>query len=294
MRVRTTYDVEPSNVPALDLPLDLDVGEGVRALMKRQGDLLLLVVDYPVDLSALALEPNSGWQDALPNGERRNIPAVRVSPHAGPGASDVVAALTFLTDVALAFSLTGPAELVPDTDEDTKLLDEFRTRQVYRETRAQPGMRTFPEVVIDSDAIRALIPKTAGLRLYGDALAGATDEARYRDFWRVLESAFSQQSKQLVNTLASYPPARELGFTKDELQELKELRGGVSHGTTSSEEAAKSARVRKQRLKSLVERVILTKESWGTPDLNAEELTPATSWVGPDGRVILRVPQRDG
>jgi hypothetical protein len=288
--VRTTYSVEPSNVPALELPLDLDVGEGVHALLKRQGDSLRLVVDYPVNPSALALEPNSGWQEALPNGDRRNIAAVRVPAHAGVRASDVIASLTFLTDVALTFSATGPAELVSDTDEDTALLNQFGTRQVYRETRALPGMRTFPEIVIDNDAVRALIPKTAGLRLYGDALAAATDDARYRDFWRVLESAFGQQSKQLVNTVAAYPPARELGFTKDELQELKELRGGVSHGMTSSEEAAELARVREQRLKSLVERVILTKKTWGTPDFAVEELTPATSWVGPNGKVVLRAP----
>jgi len=290
VRVRTTYEIEPSHVPALDLPLELDLGDGVHALLETQDDSLRLVMDNDVDPSALALEHNSGWEEALPNGGRRTIPTVRVPAGPGAGPTGVVATLSFLTDVPLTFGSVGPPELVPDTDEDAALLDAWGTRQVHQETRALTHMRSFPEVVINNDAILALMPRSAGLELYGAALRARTAEARYRDLWRVLESAFGQQAKQVVNTLASYRPALELRFTKDELQELKEVRGGVSHAT-ANEGAVASAQTREWRLKSLVERVILTKKNWGRPDLAVEELTRATSWVGPDGQIFLRAPE---
>ena len=96
-----------------------------------------------------------------------------------------------------------------------------------------------------------------------------------------------------MNELARFPPVRdELHLTKEELQELKELRGGVSHANTSGERvmrASHDAREQLERLNSLVERVILTKKNWGAPDLEVQELIPATSWVGPGGKVVLRI-----
>jgi hypothetical protein len=297
--VRTVFGVEPSSVSGMEMPLAVELGENARAVFDRPADddSLRVTVDHPVDPSALALERKTGSYEILPSGERRDIAAVRVPGSSGIGLSDVTAALTFLTDVPFTLSPIRPPELVPETDEDTAVLDEFGTRQIFRETSAQVGIRTF-SVVIDADTIRALIPKAVGLRLYADAMAVNSDVARYRELWRVLESAFRLQEKALVSALASYPPAQQLGFTKTELNELKALRGRVSHAETSRGldeilRARDLARERGDRLKSLVERVIVTKKTWGAPSLGVHELTPAVSWVAPGGKIVL-CPRSDG
>ena len=92
-----------------------------------------------------------------------------------------------------------------------------------------------------------------------------------------------------MNELARFPPVRdELHLTKEELQELKELRGGVSHANTSGERvmrASHDAREQLKRLNSLVERVILT-ETWDAPDLEVQELldSPLPAGSGPGGQ----------
>jgi hypothetical protein len=180
--------------------LELD---GAHAEFDRAGDddPLRLTIDHPVDRSALTPEAHSGFSEG--NGERQHLPAVRVANNSNVRSDDLTAALTFFTDVPVVASRIGQAELVPDTDEDRAALDAFGTAQVYVKTTFRQGIRTFPPIVIDGDAIRALLPHAAGLRLYADALAAATDVARYRDLWRVLESAFGQKESKLVAALSS-------------------------------------------------------------------------------------------
>jgi len=129
--------------------------------------------------------------------------------------------LTFLTDVPLKVNRPfPPAEIVPESDEDRAALDAFGTTHLYLEGGVQPTIRTFNPIV-DPDAVRALMPKAAGLRLYADAVAPSADVARYRELWRVLESAFRLQDDDLVEALAGYPRR---------LREFLVLRGQASHG----------------------------------------------------------------
>jgi len=293
MQVRQVFSVVPSGGQALDLelPLAVELGEGAHAEFARDAnDPLRLTVDRPVDRSALTLEPHSGFSEVR-NGQKRELPAVRVPGNPTIAPIDVTAALTFLTDVPFMVSGVGRPELVPGTDKDLATLDDFGTRQVYVETRAQLGIRT-SQPPIDGEMIRALIPKTVGLRLYADAMAVSSGMAKYREFWRVLESAFRLQNRDLVAALASYPPAQELGFAEPELRQLKVLRDQASHAATKGGlkeilRVGDLADQRSERLKSLVERVILTKETWGSPDPRVHELLPAAAWVGPDGGVVL-------
>ena len=55
---------------------------------------------------------------------------------------------------------------------------------------------------------------------------------RFREFWRVLESAFGQKDAELLDSLAEFRPAIHLGFALEELRQLQILRGRASHAET--------------------------------------------------------------
>jgi hypothetical protein len=296
MRVREFFGVVPIGQLAVELPLRVDLDDGVHAdLTQGDDESLRLTIDYPVDPLALTVEHHTGLYESRPDGPDRELSALRVPENKNIQAIDLTAALTFLTDVPLRVNRPfPPSEMLPENEEDTAALDAFGTQRVYVEGGVQPSIRTF-NAHVDADAIRALIPKTVGLRLYADAVALSADVARYREFWRVMESAFGLQDDKLVAALAAYGPAQELGFDATELRELLVLRGQASHAATSGglEEilrVGEQTHHRGDRLKCLVERVILTKRSWGARSGGVDELTPAASWVGPNGQIVIRQP----
>jgi hypothetical protein len=91
-----------------------------------------------------------------------------------------------------------------------------------------------------------------------------------------------------------YPAATRLKFDRDELERLRVLRGRASHAQSRAK-AGKQELVDVERdcaraiprLKTLVERVILTKKSWGYPTIDVEELTPVQAYTTADGVVVL-------
>jgi hypothetical protein len=97
----------------------------------------------------------------------------------------------------------------------------------------------------------------------------------------------------LVALLADYPPARDLGFTEKELHDLLVLRGRVSHAATKGGirelAGARAAVILKlDRLKCLVERVLTTKRSWGSPTHGVDELSPLGGYFDSDGGAVIR------
>ena len=277
----------------LELPLTVELDEARRAELHRlEDDSLRLVIERRIDPLQLRLEAKTRHYEPVPGGGRRELPALRVPGNANVDAIDVTAALTFLTDVPLGVNRPfGAAELVTENETDVAALEALGTRRVHSDMTLRSSTRTFHERV-DADTLRALIPKTTGLRLYADAVALNADVAKYREFWRVLESAFALQDDALVAALAAYPPAQELGFGEDELHELLVLRGRASHARTRGglDELLRVGREvsdRVDRLKCLAERVILTKQTWGIRSSGVEELAPLVGWVGPDGEVVI-------
>jgi hypothetical protein len=94
---------------------------------------------------------------------------------------DVVGAMTFLTDAPLA--LSRPLELdrfVPETEQDQELLQRLGIDEPYHETGARIATRTFSPKV-DADGLTALLTRSTGLRLYGDAVKPTLDVARFRE-----------------------------------------------------------------------------------------------------------------
>ena len=191
MRVRQVYRVESSGGqgPDLELPMALELGDGARATFDRDTDgSLRLTVEHPVARSALALEPHSRHFVQPPGGERRELAAVRVSGDAPIGASDVADILTFLTDRKFEVSSIDQPELLPDNDQDAAKLRDLGTTQVFVPTTFRSAIRTFVPTT-NAGLIEALLPRVDRLRLYAHAHEAETDTAKYRDLWRVLESA---------------------------------------------------------------------------------------------------------
>jgi hypothetical protein len=302
MRIRTTYTVTPEDALAdADLPIEVRV-EDVTVSLDRIEDGLLLVVERPVDRSALEFVADGGlfWREA--DGTEVPIPTLKVpeSELDTVAARDVLSALSFLSDTTLELSVRGRVDddVVPDDAEDEALLERLGTRRRYRQTGATFETRTV-QPKADTEAVGALLDRTSGVRIHAMALALGTSSARFRELWRVLEAAFQLKDNDLIQRLAEYGPVRQLGFDRDELRELHTLRGRASHAESRSgvhelEHVERECAARVARLKCLAERVILTKKSWGSPTTGIEELSPLLAYVQRDGGVVyVQHPAKD-
>lgn len=290
-----TLTARTAGLDQIDFPLEITPAQGIRASLDREGDHARLVHDRSVDPARLELVTDSGVSRVLSDGTRQAEPRVRVTgDDEAPSrlvVDDVVAALTFLTDVPLHVSQPWRGHrFVPETDGDREVLARLGTDEAYRPTWLSLGVRTFT-VRVDAEGVSALLTRTAGVRLYADAAKLTLDVARFRELWRVLESAFGRTDDKLVALLASFAPALQMRFDKAELQRLLVLRGRASHAQSKAG-SAELVTVEREcagqvgRLKSLVERVILTKKSWGYPTAAVEELAPLQAYLGPRGEIV--------
>jgi hypothetical protein len=249
-----------------------------------------LRVERKVDSTGLTLRKQTGTTRLDPSGKQVDVPMIEVDSAAVAGfesADDIAAVLSFPTDkyFMVYSSLPEHDELVPETEEDEALLDSFGTKEVWAPLSATVQVRTFHEP-ITPELVAALLPRHVGLQLYAEAIRHQSAAARYRDLWRVLESAFGLKGAGLVRALADFPPVQELEFTEEELEQLRLLRGGASHaesraGIRELRRVRAEASEREGRLNTLVERVILTKKEWGSKTDEVEELARLQSWMGP-------------
>jgi hypothetical protein len=301
MFLRTVFTVTTSGrgLEAVELPLETSPEEGVTVILSESDRGLRLTVHRPVDASHIeAVVEGSGWHRDLANGKREPLPRLRLKggiPVERVVADDFVHTLSFLTDVPLWLSRPQTEDaFVPDTDEDKALLKSFGTDQPFYETSAQVSIRTFSPVV-DATTVTSLGGREPGLRLYADAIKLPTGVAQFRELWRVLESAFATTDRALVTRLTGYAPSKQLGFDESELEALLVLRGRASHaqskaGTRELMDVDQECKRLVPRLKNLVERVILTKQSWGYPTSGVDELTPLRAYLTGDGGIVLIQP----
>jgi hypothetical protein len=297
MLARQWFKVRPKARGRLDLslPIEVELGAETTAVLREgKEDYLTLTLDRRIDPSKVRLEAHSGHKVRLADGSHADVPALRVPDNSNVGAIDVTAAITFLTDVPLAASHgERMGQMVAEDETDRAVIEAWETHHVFLPTTALPQMRSV-DVEVDSEAIESLLPKTVGLRLYADAISLDADVAAYRELWRVLESAFGLQDKDLVDALADYPEARALDFDHAELQSLSVLRGRISHagskgGLTELLKVGGEASNRIARLKNLVERVIITKASWGSKGGGVKDAPPIGGYIDVDGRPVVKV-----
>jgi hypothetical protein len=300
------YDVITSVSPQhldLDLPLEVEIGESIWASLTEDQGTLRLLVRRRVDNQRLELTKDSGWHRKLPDGTEEAIWSVRIQDDDAPEhvlVRDLMSALAFFTDARLSLiQSAGHDRFLPENDDDQNVLARLGSDLRYSAGSARPSIRTFSAPVTSGNIMAVMTPqpRRIGLRIYADALKSGFDASQFRELWRVLESAFQASEAKLVALLSDYRPAQKLGFDKSELEALRILRGQASHAVSKAG-LKELVRVEREcaeklpRLKSLVERVILTKKDWGYPTTGVEELTPVQAYVGKDGgvKLIRRLP----
>jgi hypothetical protein len=286
---RVVYTVTPggqADVPDIDLPLKVELlADCVWATLEQGGGGMRMIVDRRVDRNALEKFREQ------PDGAREELPGLRIRDDDNREhvlAADLLSGISFLTDVPLMLSRLRPLEdrFVAEDEGDHEALAAFGTEDVYRETGGTIVSRTFGGVEVTAERLADLLAQRAGLRIYADALKLGTDVARFRELWRALESAFNEQDNKLIALLAEYQPAQEMSFTRKELRHLKILRDKASHAASKAGVKQLIAVERDcsqevTRLKNLVERVILTKRSWGKPTKHVDVTLPLSGYVGP-------------
>ena len=222
MLLRTIFVVSATGagLEKVSLPLEVWPEQNVRIALAETDNGLRIVVDQTVDASRVEVVfEGSGWHRELPDGTRQPLPRLRViggMPSPRAVVDEFVHALSFLTDVPIWLSSSRSEDgFIPQTADEKTLLEGFGTDQPFRETSLQIDVRTF-NPVIDADSIAALRGREPGLRLYSDAIKVPTDAGRFRELWRVLESAFARSDDDLVECLVAYPPAGQIGFDRRE------------------------------------------------------------------------------
>lgn len=207
------------------------------------------------------------------------------------GSIRISAAIGFAAGVTLSTNAADFAEesanrYIAETREDEQILRDFGVDSARMPLRATTAVEVADHHPVDAQFIQALAERGA-VTVYEEVLGSTTESGRFRELWRVLEFAFQAHGRQLVELLASYPPAVALGFDRDELEALRALRGRTSHaasraGTTEIARTRGASLVHTGRLWSLVDYVILTKKE-ASNSLDVEELRPLRAFIDRDG-----------
>jgi hypothetical protein len=247
-------------------------------------------ITIPVDPAALSVRVGPTPLDGSQPHRGIDIPE---SKAVGGILRSVVRVLSFALEIPIeTASLLQDRTLIPESEQDEERLRELGSLPVFAGGHVQISVRSVGFQSLDSTTLEKLLSREVGLALYSDALRLNTPTARYRELWRVLESAFGQKDADLLDLLAKYPPAVNMNFGSDELRELHVFRGRASHAESSAgldEYHRVSERVEDllPRLECLVHEVLLTKKTWGARSLGVERLAPLRSYVKKDGGLVL-------
>lgn len=197
-------------------------------------------------------------------------------------ADDVINALAFLYGRTFSLCSNLSKTLIPEGPADEAVLTAFDTTEPYQTVVVRfETLRMVADTPPSQELIDRLVKRGPGLRLY----AAARDHVnRYRDLWLVLESAFGVDGDKLINLLSEYPPVVRDGPSREILEQLLVVRGRASHAATRGpgREWSKIQELVSEHLGTLltlVDLVILTKKTWGSPTCGVERLPiPSTSW----------------
>ena len=261
-------------IGARDLPDDVSLSPAVSASVGHTQDNKGLSVETlrRVDRERLELVHH----ETLSGATTQSIRLAGDEPAETVLVQALVGAIAFLTDIPLtlgtAFHLS---RFDAEDGEDEAVLRELGTADVFMGTSTQPVRRALLDEPLTGDRLEWLLQRPLGVRLYADALRANSVAGEFRDLWDVLESGFGQRGADLVAALAAYGPATALGFEETSLEALMTLRnrasGAASQGGLDEVlRVERECRARRSGLKLLVERVILTKQVWGSSDGRVE------------------------
>jgi hypothetical protein len=284
----------------MQLPFTMSLDIAIKASLVEQEGGIQLLIDRKVDHTRLELvKDGRSYYKELPDGTHEPIPTLRLIEDEAPErilSQNFISALTFLTDVPIALSSPHDKNrFVPETDEDRELLERLGTDLPYSTGYALVSMRTFRLSGATDETIASLMSKHSGLHLYANAMQANLAVAQFRELWRVLEATFGKRDDELMALLAKYEPAKKLRFDEAEIRQLLVLRGRASHAQSKAgiKELVfvdKECTNKLPRLKTLCERVILTKKDWGYPTVGADELLPLSGFIGPANSIVTFKP----
>jgi hypothetical protein len=263
--------------------------------VEKVEDELLVVQEFRFDGSLLQRRDESGHFEIGPNDEHVPLPRLGLPSGVGPQArlvDDVADAISFLLDRAVNVRPKGRSgKFVAESDSDAALVASVDSPEPYSPTSAQAWTRTFHPEVISENIEAVLKGGEVGVRLFADARRLSLPTSRFRELWKVLESAFGTSAEQLVNQLANFEPVQKMRFDKTELGELRSLRDRASHAQIAVREGhlekiERECREKSPRLSCLVERLIVTKKTWGSSDLAVEERAPLDAFTDKHHRAV--------
>lgn len=278
-------------VPAqAELPKTLRLSSDSKARLDWLESGIKILIEVKIDRDEFVLSQDRTAFHKRKDGEELPVPCLRLKHPCREDfqvSQDLTVALSFFLEVPLRLYTSGTSRLVAEDEADERRLTELGCNELCRDLHARSITVTSHPAVLTESQIVGVLSRAPGLRIYSDALISSVPSAQFRDYWRVLESAFGLIDEDLVAALAAYPPALELNFGKEELRSLLVLRGRASHAK-SRKGLDELAEVNRQcedtllRLKSLAKRVILTKKSWGLPINGVSAVSPFVQSWGDD------------
>jgi hypothetical protein len=91
VKIREFFGVVPVGSLQINLPLVIEFEDNARARLEEADPDLRLVIEYSVDPVALKLEPRTGIYERHPDGDDREIPALRAPKNKNVQAIDITA-----------------------------------------------------------------------------------------------------------------------------------------------------------------------------------------------------------
>ena len=207
--------------------------------------------------------------------------------------SNYIYIISFLNNIPIRIAhKLGQDQLRPENEKDEEKLNGFPTKTIYQQLSAKLEIISSPRFNLFDNACEELIEKDIGLELYSSALFAGSSIKAFQEYWKLLESAFGCKNKDLVLIISDYNPAKQLGFTLDELNELFVLRGRASHSESKAglEEVhivRKETFKKLSRLKCLCEQLLLTKKTWGCKTINIKRIGELKNYIDENDTHIL-------
>jgi hypothetical protein len=277
-RMRYTLTAMQHTLDWWSLPISFRSGVCGIVIERETPTTCVAVADADVDSFGLTMVPD----EMDPSGEVRNSGGIEIEnrPPLGEFVNAVIDGLALIYGGPVQASVQILGRLVPESPEDADVLSRLGTDRTFDQFSAIVRVASSMNGLDLNGTLEKLLPRHAGLTLFHEAQLLDRPVSQYREFWRVLESAFGRQDDELVALLASYEPARARGFTEQELRGLMVLRGRASHAASRSglREIRGVARLVSDqliRLEELAKTVLLTKRSWGFP---TTEVDDALTW----------------
>jgi hypothetical protein len=200
MRLKLAYTLKFLSKPPLGLnvPLEIEIQERVFRIEQFDENKLQAsaFVECSVDADSLYLrvgrkpfdgsEPNRGIE-VSERAELSHFFTVMVN------------IISFLLDVPLRIShRIGYDQLIADSQDDHLRLESLGTSQIYQHTSVSVSVRSVSLSTITEDALETLFQKELGVALYRQALLLQEPIGVYREFWKILESAFGTKGSELI------------------------------------------------------------------------------------------------